>query len=533
EVKLVYKDITFVSILPDSFPENLPDFYLKKGPDYIDHVNWNGKICFGEGDGIAIDLESPESVAIYCIGQVIQLLIDSCETNHKNLLDEFEGYCLPLCRRRVKSLCMFKPDEKIKILVSTTHGNIKCFFTSWKQAKSYKSYSFTNRVLKGKKDEVCLYIPLIKSTLPPLRDKPWTHGDFLNICKNLSSSNQRTLINLLEKNKNRCKSNSFDIVFSQPRPCGGERALFGLHLYTNVDNQNPFLSEDVVWKIDYFSLDRHYKEYLQNRAGCPELNQEKKVVLIGCGSVGSRIAEILVKSGVSNITLVDFDFFTTDNLYRHSLGASYLYCSKVLALKDSLEWNLPNLNIQVKIEELETLIKSKEIFDFDIAIVANGQPTIELKLNKLLKNSNSRLKIVNTWLEPFGLGGHAILSNKKTPGCLQCLFTNDFGERKLSSNTSFIQENQSTSISLTGCGGLHSIYSNTDAIQTAILASKLVLQAINENSSDYICWKGMPDLAQKYGIKTSGWYRKFDDSMFVNHPNFFKNKNCPLCKIST
>ena len=47
---------------------------------------------------------------------------------------------------------------------------------------------------------------------------------------------------------------------------------------------------------------------------------EKKVVVLGCGSVGSLIAMELARSGVGNFLLVDADTLEYHNLCRHQCG---------------------------------------------------------------------------------------------------------------------------------------------------------------------------------------------------------------------
>lgn len=45
--------------------------------------------------------------------------------------------------------------------------------------------------------------------------------------------------------------------------------------------------------------------------------ESKKVVLFGCGAVGAKIIEILVRAGVKNIVLVDYKSLTKSNAARH------------------------------------------------------------------------------------------------------------------------------------------------------------------------------------------------------------------------
>ncbi|THH05781.1 hypothetical protein EW145_g4541 [Phellinidium pouzarii] len=62
-----------------------------------------------------------------------------------------------------------------------------------------------------------------------------------------------------------------------------------------------------------------------------------KVVIVGCGGVGSWAAVMLVRSGVSNIRLVDFDRVTMSSLNRHATATlSDVGSSKVQAMKNAL-----------------------------------------------------------------------------------------------------------------------------------------------------------------------------------------------------
>lgn len=57
-----------------------------------------------------------------------------------------------------------------------------------------------------------------------------------------------------------------------------------------------------------------------------------RVALLGCGALGSYVAESLVRGGVKNIALYDTDILQHGNLGRHTLTASTLYLSKAKSL---------------------------------------------------------------------------------------------------------------------------------------------------------------------------------------------------------
>lgn len=81
-------------------------------------------------------------------------------------------------------------------------------------------------------------------------------------------------------------------------------------------------------------LDR--TELLVGKSGIEKLNKSN-IILFGCGGVGGYIAEMLVRSGVGSITIVDFDKVDITNINRQIIALhSTVGKSKVLVLKDRL-----------------------------------------------------------------------------------------------------------------------------------------------------------------------------------------------------
>lgn len=73
------------------------------------------------------------------------------------------------------------------------------------------------------------------------------------------------------------------------------------------------------------------------RAGvlAPEL-RESRVAVVGAGALGSFIADMLVRSGVRHLTLIDDDVVMPGNLVRHLVGPDAVGLSKVEAVKQHL-----------------------------------------------------------------------------------------------------------------------------------------------------------------------------------------------------
>jgi hypothetical protein len=68
-----------------------------------------------------------------------------------------------------------------------------------------------------------------------------------------------------------------------------------------------------------------------------DLVAEKRVGIVGCGSLGSKVAASLARSGVRDFVLVDDDVFKPGNLVRHDLDAGSLGAHKADALAARLK----------------------------------------------------------------------------------------------------------------------------------------------------------------------------------------------------
>ena len=107
--------------------------------------------------------------------------------------------------------------------------------------------------------------------------------------------------------------------------------------------------------------------------------REFSVGMAGVGGVGSNVAKILVRSGVMDLKIVDFDHIEFSNLNRQFYFTSQVGKPKV----DMLEHNVRkiNPNIQIVKEKINiTKANVKSVFS-DCEIVVEG---FDLKENKIM-----------------------------------------------------------------------------------------------------------------------------------------------------
>ena len=166
----------------------------------------------------------------------------------------------------------------------------------------------------------------------------------------------------------------------------------------NTKNQTSVLFQDIIEEPE-----------INNRLGITN-TQTKKVGIIGCGSLGSKVAASLARSEVSNFILVDDDILFEDNLVRHDLDSSFTGFHKVDALKERIfkiqpEAKVTSYAIQLGGQESSAYTNTvlTALTKCDIIIDATASPTA-FNLCGSIAAQNS---IQFFWAEIFegGIGG--------------------------------------------------------------------------------------------------------------------------------
>lgn len=91
-----------------------------------------------------------------------------------------------------------------------------------------------------------------------------------------------------------------------------------------------------------------------------------KVIIAGCGGIGSNVAMNLVRSGFKNFVLIDFDNVESSNLNRQFYFADQVGHLKVSALAENLMRISPDLKLEihslrVAVDNVEELFCNSDI----------------------------------------------------------------------------------------------------------------------------------------------------------------------------
>ena len=121
--------------------------------------------------------------------------------------------------------------------------------------------------------------------------------------------------------------------------------------------------------------------------------KKKRVLVIGLGGVGSYAVEGLIRSGISNITIVDNDIIDITNLNRQLMT----YHTNIGNYKtDEIEKRILSINPNCKVKKITkfiTLDNINEIFidNYDYIVDACDTITIKLELIRISKKKGIKL----------------------------------------------------------------------------------------------------------------------------------------------
>jgi molybdopterin/thiamine biosynthesis adenylyltransferase len=477
----------------------LPTLYIRN-PDYYwghPHISPCGNICISDRQGVVFNPDDVDGVVEFVVTSALTIIEDAkkltASEKHQAFANELQDY---LSER-------FVTGNRI---IEGGFGTTDSVFFNVNVGK--KEHSLVSITASGQasvgKQATFHTANVIKTSIeriPPMGSKPdinWLNS-FLNNHPALELSKKR-IGGLVIRVANDYGYANFAISF--------------------VRGQDTEISQ-----LNFYSVKELTAHYYAQRGGT-EI-KDFRVAIAGVGAIGSRVAELLCMSGITNLSLIDSDVFINDNIYRHVLGKQHVGKYKVNALAEHLKQRFLELTIDPIPDNLESYLASG-IPNIDCLILTTGNMVLERHVVKRAKKEGWPFQIVCGWVEALGLGGHAISMTAHEKGCLECLHIVDGNPPGNLSRTSYLEPDQKITKNLMGCIGFLP-YSGLDALKSAQLITDFVLS----QSAGYGRWVGPEDNAVANNIKTSEVYKNAqgaNSKLVFTGADIFEG-NCPCCNL--
>lgn len=143
-----------------------------------------------------------------------------------------------------------------------------------------------------------------------------------------------------------------------------------------------------------------------------------RVGIVGLGSVGSKVAVSLARSGIRRFLLVDDDYLASGNTVRHELSWANVGTHKALAVSDALSLVAADVKVDTSTARLagqesaaSAAAALKDLSNCDLLIDATANPEVFLLLAALAKQFRTPL----CWGEIFA-GGYGGMIARARPG---------------------------------------------------------------------------------------------------------------------
>ena len=133
-----------------------------------------------------------------------------------------------------------------------------------------------------------------------------------------------------------------------------------------------------------------------------------RIAVLGCGSLGSIVVELLARAGLKSIDVIDKEDFESENCSRHILGVSSISESKVSELKQRIEREIPGAFVSgSKACAIDWLSKT-DLSEYDFIVDCTGESVVRSFLGGVAANQKLKAKIILAWVEPFCAASHYI-----------------------------------------------------------------------------------------------------------------------------
>lgn len=146
--------------------------------------------------------------------------------------------------------------------------------------------------------------------------------------------------------------------------------------------------------IDWIISENWNQDEISQRGKISQKLQRKRILLLGAGCIGASIAEILVRSGIYNLTIADSDIFKIGNLSRHTLNLNSIGSSKCTSLCSYLNSINPHADVKYLNKALSFFLNNGathiniDIDNYDIIDCTGENNVLEAFSNAEFKRSH-------------------------------------------------------------------------------------------------------------------------------------------------
>lgn len=482
--------VAVILVIDDDF--DYPHIMLSEIDFKGDDVLAKGKyrfVCLHQSGSVVSFLQSFDEKITDEIERLIELMQLSPKEAEREYQKEFLYYWNSVSRYDNTHLYLKKTNEYERLEVYQGEKIIRYL------SPDIVLSDIDNRTNKGKdrvwqhrSDIEAFFIPIIdnRGILPPTKKKKWGVADIVEILygkriRHISCSTFDAI-----KNES-THYNCIDLIFSMV--VNALPITFMARLTMKNSAGNKTLLARILegnFEVQTMSIQREDYAYLNDIIGNSSSCSNKKVLLIGAGSLGSYVAWELVKNGFKQLTIYDGDRLSSENFMRWAYGGILKSGNKATTLKFYLELMHPEIVVDSHEKNFYAQDITDQINDYDYIIFTVGSSDVQLQLNRILKEKNIKSRVLFAWLEAGGDHSHILSIDYHQQGCFECLFTDEKGDL-INNKVNVVEEDIVISNTISnGCGATRVAYGSAVILRT-VSALLTFIKEVESGAKDENC----------------------------------------------
>ena len=531
-------------LIDGDFPYSAARVALPEGPGPLEwpHVESDGALCVLPGQA-TISARDPAAVAKCVLDDALALIAD-CRDGFisDDFRDEFLSYWIIAtdedARPFVSLIAPNGPSREVLVwrgetvcICADDRATLDGWLTRWGAKKPKRGFTFSRALL------IWLPRPMVPA------EYPRTASDVRSLVGNCEPD----AVALLEE----CTAadpKSFDVIVGAPTTHG---ACFAAVTLRRPDDKeivrgfrpgrvpkavliDRYLGANKITRNNVHRADHGWVHGRDQDSRQTNL-KEARVLVLGCGAIGSGVARLLAQSGVGNLTLVDHQLLDWPNVSRHILGARAVHKNKAKAMAEVLRHDFPHLagieGRRVKFGLTATSLID-ELPTFDLVIAATGEWGVDVLFNDLHQSCPGVPPVIYAWLEAQATAAHGLFIPQAADcACLRCGF-DDLGVPSLSVTSwpdgrPMLQE--------PACGAVFSPFGAVELLWAHALIAEFVLDALTQRIVSSICrtWIGRRETVENAGGR---WNPAWCDLIgnpgqggVVVRRDWPRSSDCPVC----
>lgn len=212
--------------------------------------------------------------------------------------------------------------------------------------------------------------------------------------------------------------------------------------------------------------------------------QKKRVLVLGAGSLGSPVIDVLARAGIGAIDIVDPQLLGSENVSRHQLGMSSILKWKALALAARIKKEVPGVKVRGHPADARAwCAENCTPGKYDLIVDLTAESSIRIFLAHVRAALLGDTPLIHAWVEHHCAATHVVATVASEPWPA----SDPASSRVNVADYSAAQMR----VNLPACSAGFHPYGNADILQAAGFSAERVLDILDNGLAASVVWSSV------------------------------------------